>query len=50
MTMYRLDDRDISTGTWLFYHAVDATGIVHAAILRIQARLLPFQTLVFAGH
>jgi multidrug resistance efflux pump len=31
-------------------HAVDAVGLVHAMILRIQALLLPIQTLVFAGH
>lgn len=31
-------------------HAVDATGLVHALLLRIQALLLPIQTLVFAGH
>lgn len=31
-------------------HAVDATALVHALLLRIQALLLPIQTLVFAGH
>ena len=31
-------------------HAVDAVGVVHAMLLRIQALLLPVQTLVFAGH
>lgn len=31
-------------------HLVDTVGIVHAMILRIQALLLPIQTLVFAGH
>jgi multidrug resistance efflux pump len=31
-------------------HAVDATGLVHAMLLRIQAILLPFQTLVLGGH
>jgi len=31
-------------------HAVDALGLVHALILRIQALILPFQTLVFSGH
>jgi multidrug resistance efflux pump len=46
----RLDDPGIGIGTWLFYHAVDATAVVHAAILRIQALLLPVQTLVFSGH
>jgi len=31
-------------------HLVDTVGIVHAMLLRIQALLLPIQTLVFAGH
>jgi hypothetical protein len=31
-------------------HAVDALGIVHALILRLQAIVLPFKTLVFSGH
>lgn len=34
----------------LLLHAVDAVGIVHAAVLRIQALLLPIRTLVFSGH
>jgi multidrug resistance efflux pump len=33
---------------WL--HVVDATGLVHALLLRIQALLLPIQTLVLGGH
>ena len=31
-------------------HAVDAVALVHAMILRIQALILPIQTLVFSGH
>lgn len=31
-------------------HVVDALGLVHALILRLQALVLPFQTLVFGGH
>src|ERR1043165_8019695 len=31
-------------------HAVDALGLVHALILRLQAMVLPFKTLVFSGH
>ena len=31
-------------------HAVDAVAVVHAMILRIQALILPIQTLVFSGH
>jgi len=44
-----LADPDIGTGTWLFLHAVDAVGVVHAIILRFQALLLPIKTLVFSG-
>src|SRR5882672_6892943 len=31
-------------------HAVDATGLVHALLLRIQEILLPVKTLVLSGH
>src|SRR5262245_20986743 len=31
-------------------HAVDALGLVHAIILRLQALVLPFKILVFSGH
>jgi hypothetical protein len=31
-------------------HAVDAVGLIHALLLRIQALLMPFQLLVFTGH
>jgi hypothetical protein len=31
-------------------HAVDALGLVHALILRLQALVLPIKTLVFSGH
>jgi multidrug resistance efflux pump len=31
-------------------HAVDAVGIVHAMLLRIQALVLPIKTLVLTGH
>jgi multidrug resistance efflux pump len=31
-------------------HAVDAVGVVHAMLLRIQALLLPVKTLVLSGH
>jgi multidrug resistance efflux pump len=34
----------------LALHAVDGLGLVHALLLRMQALLLPFKTLVFAGH
>jgi hypothetical protein len=31
-------------------HAIDAVALVHAAILRLQALVLPLQVLVFSGH
>ena len=31
-------------------HCVDALALVHALILRLQALVLPLQTLVFSGH
>jgi hypothetical protein len=31
-------------------HAVDAIGLVHAMILRIQALVYPIQALVLGGH
>jgi multidrug resistance efflux pump len=31
-------------------HVVDALGLVHALILRLQALVLSFKTLVFGGH
>jgi multidrug resistance efflux pump len=45
-----LESGDLSAPRWLFLHMVDTVGVVHAAILRVQALLLPVQTLVFAGH
>ena len=30
-------------------HMIDAVGVVHAAILRLQAILLPVRTLVLSG-
>jgi hypothetical protein len=31
-------------------HTIDAVGLVHAMLLRIQALLLPIKTLVLSGH
>lgn len=42
--------KDISTLNWVFLHVVDTVALVHAMILRIQALLLPVQTLVLGGH
>jgi multidrug resistance efflux pump len=42
--------KDTGTFRAIALHAVDALGLVHALILRLQALVLPFQTLVFSGH
>jgi len=42
--------KDTGTFRAIVLHAVDALGLVHALILRLQALVLPFQTLVFSGH
>jgi multidrug resistance efflux pump len=42
--------KDVGFLRGLALHAVDALGLVHALLLRIQALLLPFKTLVFSGH
>lgn len=47
---HRLDDPALSGLQRTALHVVDTVGIAHALILRIQALLLPVQTLVFAGH
>lgn len=45
-----LEHGDLSAPRWFFLHMVDAVGLVHAMILRLQAILLPVQTLVLSGH
>jgi multidrug resistance efflux pump len=42
--------KDTGTLRRIALHAVDAVGLVHALLLRIQALVLPIQTLVFSGH
>jgi multidrug resistance efflux pump len=46
----RLAEGDVGAGEWVFLHVVDTVGLVHAMILRVQALLLPVQTLVLGGH
>jgi multidrug resistance efflux pump len=41
---------DTGTVKRVALHAVDALALVHALVLRLQALVLPFQTLVFSGH
>jgi multidrug resistance efflux pump len=45
-----LQDPDIGSLHKLGLHAIDTVGLVHAMLLRIQALLLPIQTLVLGGH
>ena len=40
----------VGTFKALALHVVDATGVVHAVMLRIQALLLPVKLLVLSGH
>jgi len=45
-----IDSGQVGATRGLILHAVDAVGLVHAMILRIQALVLPIQTLVLGGH
>ena len=42
--------KDTGVVRGLVLHALDALALVHALILRLQALLFPFRTLVFGGH
>lgn len=42
--------KDTPTSRKIALHVVDGVGLVHALLLRIQALLLPIQTLVLSGH
>jgi multidrug resistance efflux pump len=42
--------KDTGTFRRIILHAVDAVGLVHALLLRIQAQVLPIKTLVLSGH
>jgi multidrug resistance efflux pump len=44
-----LQDPEVGGLHALALHGIDAVGLVHAMLLRIQAALLPFRTLVFSG-
>jgi len=45
-----LASKDTGTLKRLGLHGIDAVGLVHAMILRMQALLLPVKTLVLGGH
>jgi multidrug resistance efflux pump len=42
--------KDTTVMHGIVLHAIDAVGLVHAMLLRIQALLLPIKTLVLSGH
>jgi multidrug resistance efflux pump len=42
--------KETSATRRVLLHVVDALGLVHALILRLQALVLPFKTIVFSGH
>ncbi len=44
-----LQDPNIGGFHAFVLHAIDATGLVHAALLRLQALILPVRTLVLSG-
>jgi len=44
-----LHDPEIGAFRAFMLHAIDATGLVHAALLRMQALILPVRTLVLSG-
>ncbi|MFV0292823.1 MAG: HlyD family secretion protein [Paracoccus sp. (in: a-proteobacteria)] len=44
-----ITDPATSTIRGIALHAVDALGLVHAMLMRIQVAMMPFRTLVFSG-
>lgn len=46
----RIESKDTGAFEGFVLHAIDAVGLVHAMLLRIQALLLPIKTLVLSGH
>jgi multidrug resistance efflux pump len=46
----KIESKDTGAFHGFVLHAIDAVGLVHALLLRIQALLLPIKTLVLSGH
>jgi multidrug resistance efflux pump len=46
----KIASKDTGAFQGFVLHAIDALGLVHALLLRIQALLLPIKTLVLSGH
>lgn len=46
----RIASKDTGALQRFWLHAIDAVGLVHAMLLRVQALLLPVKTLALSGH
>jgi hypothetical protein len=46
----KIASKDTGAFQGFVLHAIDAVGLVHALLLRIQALLLPIKTLVLSSH
>jgi len=46
----KISAKDTGAFQGFVLHAIDAVGLVHAMLLRIQALILPIRTLVLSGH
>jgi hypothetical protein len=46
----KINSKDTGAFQGFALHAIDAVGVVHAMLLRIQALLLPIKTLVLSRH
>lgn len=46
----KMEEPGVGTAAYIAYEVVDTVAIIHAAILRAQALLLPVRTLVLGGH
>ena len=46
----RLATENLGSVQRVYLHAIDAIGLIHALVLRLQAVVLPLTTLVFGGH
>lgn len=45
----RLQTEDLSTAKFITLHAIDAVGLVHAMLLRLQVMIIPVRSLVLTG-
>jgi hypothetical protein len=45
----QMHEEGITTTRWLAYEVIDAVGLVHAMLLRLQVLIVPVTSLVFSG-